>query len=278
MSKATGGGATTSQASQTGRTRGSSFSTSGGGGGGGESASTQERLATYKESLKAIRELPKVTFTKSSQHKEAKEALGLSNVSDQEFAAMFGALNGSTISVFPPRYETGQWFVTINNKFLSSPQRRVIEFDEDSGELFITNSELRIKSDYQKNKLGALILGKQVYFARKNKVSYLETYAAKGETSNGSYTWAVLGYDRMLTPSERSSAKSYFNDTSKKSPKTVQDVLDMPNGKAYWLANHKAGDMMFDLQRGSVNSNALRKYIRNNIKVKNLEFMRSFGK
>lgn len=263
MSKSSGGGSTTSAVGQSGRARGN-FSTTLG-------EASVDRVATYKESLKALRELPTVTFTKSSQHKQAKKALGLQNISDSEFAGMFGAVDGSLISVMPPRFETGQWFVTIHNKFLSSPQRRTIELDEDSNELFISNSELRIKSEYQKNKLGALILGKQVYFARKNKVSYIETYAAKGTDANGSYTWPVLGYDRLLNSKEKSEAEASFGKV-----KTVQDILDKPNGKAYWLANNRPGDMIFDLQKGSRNSNVLRRYIKNNVKVSNLNLLRSF--
>lgn len=267
MSKSSGGGSTTSQTSQSGRSRlpvsGRNFSTS----------DDPGRLATYKESLRAIRELPKVEFRLSSEHMQAKAELGLSNISDNEFAAMFGALDGSVVSVKRVGPDLNDWNVTIYNKFLSSPSRRIIYFDEDGGALTIENSELKILPKYQNNKLGTFIFGKQVYYARKNNVGSINTYGYTDSESNGGYTWPVLGYDRLLRSKERDSAKELFGNVT-----TVRDILDQPGGNTYWSANHSSGALLFDLQKNSRNSKALRNYIKNNIKVKNIKFLYDLSK
>lgn len=255
MSKSSGGGSSSGSESSSFSQRGRSRSMSG-------SGSSGEMRNDYRQVLRDIRELPDVTYTSSSKHLDAKKALGLENVSDREFAAMFGALPGSTIKVMPPKFETGQWFATISNKAFSKVQRRTIYRDDDSDELVISNDEISIKKDYQRQKLGTISFSKQVYYARKNKVAYIETYAKRGEGINGYYTWSRLGYDRMLTKSERSAAESVTGPV-----KSVQDIFDKPNGKAYWSANGKSGDMVFDLDKNSRNSKILRKYIKDNLKT-----------
>lgn len=267
MSKSSGGGSTTSQTSQSGRSRlpvsGRNFSIS----------DDPDRLATYKESLRAIRELPKVEFRLASQHKEAKRMLGLNNISDSEFAAMFGAIDGSVVSVRSAGPNVNDWYVTIYNKIFLNPARSIIGKDLDDPEMTIDTSEVRIRPEYQNNKLGSFILARQAYYARKNKVNSMDLYAATDQDSNGGYTWAVLGYDRILRKKERNSAKEVFGNV-----RTVLDILDQPGGKAYWKANNTSGPMSFDLQKNSRNSKALRNYIKNNIKVKNIKFLYDLSK
>lgn len=264
MGKASGGGSSSGSEGSSFSQRGRSRVLTG-------SGSEGERRNDYREVLRDIRELPEVKFLKSSKHQDAKQALGLGNISDREFAAMFGALSGSTIKVMPPKFETGQWFATITNKAFSKPQRRTIYRDDDSEELVISNDEIGIKKEFRNQKLGTLSFAKQVYYARKNKVSYIEAYAKRGEDSNGYYTWSRLGYDRMLTKTERFNAEKEFG-----SVRSVQDIFDKPNGRAYWSANGKSGDMIFDLQKNSRNSKILRRYIKENVTTYHTKSAKNF--
>jgi hypothetical protein len=248
MSKSSGTGASGTE--QSGRVRT--------GGGGAVVPSSGTRFSNYDDVLN----LPKVTFSEDSLKvlKNLKKDFNLENISNEEVAAMFGALNNSEISVIP--YSNG-YKAYISNDYLNSPQERIIKKDN-KGNVYIKNESFFLKRGYFTDDSGNEVLGvlpeyqdkgiatkslaRQVFYAAKNGVKRIETMAAKGLSMYGYYVWPKHGFEADIPMDIIDKTRKHFKDPNMK---TMQDIFDKPEGDSYWKKFGDSRYMNFDLTPGS---------------------------
>jgi len=248
MSKSSGTGASGTE--QSGRVRT--------GGGGAVVPSSGTRFSNYDDVLN----LPKVTFDSDSLKvlKNLKKDFNLENISDEEVAAMFGALNNSEISVIP--YSNG-YKAYISNDYLDGTQDRIIRKNL-NGDIYIENSMFFLKEGDYINELGKRVtdilpeyknkgiatksLARQVFYAAKNGVKRIETLAVKGLRTYGYYVWPKHGFEADIPMDIIDKTRKHFNDPNMK---TMQDIFDKPDGGSYWKEFGDSHYMNFDLTPGS---------------------------
>ena len=249
MSKSSGTGASGTE--QSGRVRT--------GGGGAVVPSSGTRFSNYDDVLN----LPKVTIDRYSLEnlKKLKKDFNLKDISNEEVAAMIGALNNSEISIFT--WKDGEYTLRIKNDYLNSPQERIIKKDN-KGNVYIKNESFFLKRGYFTDDSGNEVLGvlpeyqdkgiatkslaRQVFYAAKNGVKRIETFAGKGSTMIGYYVWPKHGFDGDIPPGLVNRTREYFNDPNMK---TIQDIFDKPEGNSYWKRFGPPVEVEFDLTPGS---------------------------
>lgn len=230
------------------------------------------RVSNYQD----IVTLPKVTFVDemdgsdyntNKDLKSLKADFSWDNLDNREIVSMFGGLNGSKVAIRrdTPSAENGEehrYTIKIMNDFLNEPQeRKLVKYSD--GRVVISNEafylkqifnpetkEVDIDPRFKEKGIGTKSLSRQVYYATKNGVSYLRTYAFRDDAggSFGHIVWPKLGFDRLLSPSEAAFARKALKDPM---IRTVLDVLDRPNGDLHWFEYGSSGVMVFNLTKGS---------------------------
>jgi SPP1 gp7 family putative phage head morphogenesis protein len=106
---------------------------------------------------------------------------------------------------------------------------------------------------------GAQAFYDQVQAASRLGFSHIDVYAAGSSISkyNGYYTWPRLGYDGPLSSRLADQAKAEIGQEVK----TVQELLDLPGGPAWWKANGHGLELKFDLTPGSLSMRKLDAYM-----------------
>jgi hypothetical protein len=126
----------------------------------------------------------------------------------------------------------------------------------------IYNSSLRVNNSAQGSGIGTKIFATQVQAGIKAGFKSINTYAAKGSSYNGFYTWPRLGYDAPLPGSVREKlvVGKLLKDAEKFS--RISDVMKSKEGRDWWKANGTQGNMEFDLSPGSLSRQVLGAYAR----------------
>ena len=249
MSKSSGTGASGTE--QSGRVRT--------GGRGAVVPSSGTRFSNYDDILN----LPKVTFDNNSLKvlKNLKKDFNLEDISNEEVVAMAGALNNSEIRV--TNLGKDSYRISISNDYLNGTQERTISRDY-NGNLIINNDLFFLRKgyfmddsgnevydilpEYQDKGIATKSLARQVFYAAKNGVKRIETFAPKSNSMNGFYVWPKHGFEGNIPTDLVEKIRKRFKDPNMK---TMQDIFDKPDGGSYWKQFGKDVEVTFDLTPGS---------------------------
>jgi len=162
------------------------------------------------------------------------------------------ATPGLSISIDHPDVDMWDRQVSLHTNWKGEPD----------GTIHIHNSMFFLKPRYQGSGFGTAAFSDQVRGAFAAGANSISTMAGKGRLGrggaamNGYYTWATLGYDAELSQSFRRRLPPEL-----KSAKTVQDLLETPEGERYWKDNGYMTEMNFDLTPGSPSLKRLNSYL-----------------
>lgn len=122
----------------------------------------------------------------------------------------------------------------------------------------VDNDGINIAERYQGRGIGLQIFSSQVEAAAKLGFSKIRTQAigepspVRGDRSNGSWTWARMGYDGPIPNAGR----------GPQGERTIHELMSTPAGTAWWKANYGAFSGTFDLRPGSTSMRVLSEYRR----------------
>jgi hypothetical protein len=136
--------------------------------------------------------------------------------------------------------------------------RRLLQKDN-AGKLFLNNTIFK-KAAGAPRGIGLQAFTTQVGAAKRLSVEYVSLLAA-GEPSdpayNGYYTWARFGCNAELTSEERTELPAALA-----SAKTLNDLMALSGGAAWWKEHGSFRHMRFDVADDSIMMRVLRNYIR----------------
>ena len=122
-----------------------------------------------------------------------------------------------------------------------------------NGDLVIHNDEFRTQKTG--TGLGLSIFAGQVETAAKLGVARIDTYAARGPTWNGYWTWPRFGYDGPIP------ARNVPNlPPSLAGATRMSDLFRTKEGRDWWSKNGQSLDLIFDLTEGSLSRKVLAAY------------------
>ncbi len=109
----------------------------------------------------------------------------------------------------------------------------------------------------QRRGLGLHILHRQVAAAAALGVDRIEVLAGRRREENGYYTWPRFGFEGVLPARLRR-----MLPIDLRGAKTVLDLMECEQGRAWWRENGVTIGAMFDLAAGSRSRAALDRYVR----------------
>ena len=129
----------------------------------------------------------------------------------------------------------------------------------------VTMAEFILNPDINKGEgKGSEIFFNQVNSFKKKGYRKLETFAAMGETYNGYYTWARLGYEMREGSLGRAKFKSRISeaeDENIKSVNSLSELMTFSEGRSWWKENGVQFNGEFDLSDNSKSMFILNKYM-----------------
>lgn len=158
-------------------------------------------------------------------------------------AAACGALDGARIAFSPRR----DWlWAEVQHPDILAQQCSLRR--NPNGQLYIYIHEFTKRATARKG-LGAASIDLQTEAAQRLGCAYLEMWAAGDAHSvsrNGYYTWAVLGFNALLSLAERRTLPDTWQHAT-----TVSEVI-LLGGKEWWRKRGGERKMFFDLQPTSI--------------------------
>lgn len=196
----------------------------------------------------------------------------------QIVADIVGAPDDAQVFLLPDR-ATGL-AVSIKHKDIKRCDRSIV-VDEDTGEKYIHNDYLEVKT--QGSGLGTAIFARQVENAAANGFAYIETVAGgshnnldasgkfKAGGMGGYYFWPKIGYDQDISKANFSDELEAAIHENFPEAKSMRDVMNAPGGMEWWKKNGEEIDgMRFDLSEGSLSRKMLDRYVARESQRKNL--------
>lgn len=210
---------------------------------------------------------------------EVAQAMFGHTLSNDELAALVGAPDGSFVNI-----EAAGGFDTLSISLAApdwnaetpwnAPQpsySAIRELTLSNGELVMHNETFFIHNqDLQGQGLGAQVFSDEVQTLSKLGVDRIDTYAAgtgaQPGGANGYYTWPRFGYVGEL-PDEslqalQSAVASGDVPSSWAQYTTVQELMQTPEGRAWWKTNGSDIQVSFDLHPDSLSMRLLNAYLR----------------
>lgn len=187
---------------------------------------------------------------------------------DADFASIVGAPDGGTVRVSHVGH--GYLSITVSHPEMENCRRTISK--DGNGNTYMHNALFVLKMSAEEARRrgvtrtvdGASVLAKQVDYARKFGVAYIDTHAAgsKGDSMNGYYTWPALGYDAPLESSRLGGTLMGKVKAAFPGAKTVQDVFATKAGRDWWSENGTGiNPAVFDLDPRSRSSITLAAYM-----------------
>lgn len=186
------------------------------------------------------------------------------NYTPEDIVKLVGALPGSEVIMSA---DTKRWGKNAGSKTLSisvyGPQydqcSRELFIDSD-GNLVMQNAMFFLKKKYRGSGMGMAQLSAQIQNCIDAGVDRIETCAGRGGIMNGYYTWPRLGYDRNLLEIHKEGWR--WNPANKfPGKKTVLDLMETPEGRAWWKKYGTTASMTFDLRPGSRSVSTMNNYL-----------------
>jgi hypothetical protein len=183
--------------------------------------------------------------------------------SNEEISRLVGAIGGSEVSVVDANHAfhdptaSPAIMFNVHHAVLADTSTRVLRIDP-QGNPYLENVYLALSPEATKG-LGTRIFATQVSQAMKLGVKWIETYAAgaRGESLNGYYTWARLGYDGPIPSYLKVKTRYALGDHVQ----TIQDVMRTPGGAAWWKDNGNSWEGKFHLDPFSDSPKILNDYL-----------------
>ncbi|UOP04999.1 hypothetical protein [Conchiformibius kuhniae] len=187
--------------------------------------------------------------------------LGGRVLSRWDLAELSGAADGSEISFVEYPEATAMYrtpalkIIVANADVYDVPMHRAILLQAD-GSLILRNESQYLLAEQQGKGIATEALKQQIIAARKLGIERIETYAVRGETENGYYTWARLGFDGDLTADILNRLPDDLHHA-----KRVSDLMQTERGREWWKRNGKTINLAFDLQNNSLSIRMFRHYL-----------------
>lgn len=125
------------------------------------------------------------------------------------------------------------------------------------GKPYIENESFYLPKKLQGQGIGTQVFARQVENASAMGVDNIRTVAARGEDTNGYYTWARLGYDGEISDGIRAKAPEAFAGA-----KRVSDLMRTKEGRDAWKEHGDTMSMKFDLNENSQSRRVLAAYLK----------------
>ena len=173
-------------------------------------------------------------------------------VSDEQMAALAGALDGATVQIST---HGESLFFDVQHPDVVFQQRRLAR--DEAERLYVRNLYLE-KQPWGKPLLGLRALLRQIEAGQALGVAYLTTFAtgsAYEEGWNGYYTWARCGFDAELPPDRQQLLSPALSGC-----RTVNDVM-LRDGADWWRAEGVPLEIAFDLRADSSMMRVLQRYL-----------------
>jgi GNAT superfamily N-acetyltransferase len=176
---------------------------------------------------------------------------------DREWAGIVGAPDGSELTLLPARLDYGEEVaIEVRHPWIEqfALRRAVHVFNQ----LVIRNEGLLLRSQFQRQGIGARMLAVQVAAAERLGVVRLETEAdgrPDSPSRSGYYAWARLGFNGAISPAARAALPEALRSAA-----DVNDLIRMPGGAAWWRQHGHAFEAVFDLRPGSPSLSILAAY------------------
>lgn len=180
------------------------------------------------------------------------------NVSEKDIASMLGAPDDAVISMHMYSGKEIKFYVKSD----AVAAQRTLKRDS-RGNLYIHNDEIVVGKDFRGQGIGPKMVAKQIHFAAKLGVKYLDTNAARLEVGGteiyvGYKVWPRMGYDGPLPQNIRDSAPKSLGKISR-----MRDVMATKEGRDWWEKDGgESIDLKFDLTPGSYSRETLKKYLK----------------
>jgi hypothetical protein len=191
-----------------------------------------------------------VDYWEDRVHEVSRKLFGR-RLTDQEYASLVGAPFGAKVKV-------DVFKDTLSIKMihpLIGSQRSVFRSRSD-GVLVLRNEHTRASSDAPVG-LGTAVLARQVRAARSLGIRRISLNAGAGGDENGYYTWARLGFNGELDNGVRARLPPHLADV-----KDLNELMERPDGPAWWKEHGGSTSMSFDLDPQSESSRRHDRYVR----------------
>lgn len=179
-------------------------------------------------------------------------------VTAEELIGVVGGMPGSGVQVTPATSGIGV-HLSIGNHPDVTHWSRTLDVGED-GSLNLSNNAFFLRPSAQGSGFGTQVFASQIKGCIEAGVSTVRTTAGRGdyggERMNGYYTWPRLGYDAPLSVDQLAKLPPALAGA-----KTVLDLYETPEGRAWWKASGTTTQMTFDVSPDSRSMAALNTYL-----------------
>ncbi len=170
-----------------------------------------------------------------------------------EYAGLGGAPDSGQVDVGELH---GALYLEVRDP-LAAAYRGYFYLRHTAGHLVLCNEGLSISSQCLRARgWGLQMFYRQVRNAVAIGIDRIELRAGRRRGENGYYTWPRFGFDGALTPTLRAALPDRF-----RTAKTVLDLIETREGRAWWREHGETIDVCFDLTPGSRSRRTLRRYV-----------------
>lgn len=196
------------------------------------------------------------TYAPRDSTAHARAAADTHGLTTDELVALTGGMPGTRVAV---RHNPNANYTHLTLDHPDSTRwSRAVDTAPD-GSLTLSNNAFFLRPYAQGSGFGTVAFSNQVRAAVQAGVSRIRTTAGRSggsDAMNGYYTWPRLGYNADLEPSQIKRLPLALNKA-----RTVLDLYETPEGRAWWKAHGTTTPMTFDVAPGSQSLKALNAYL-----------------
>ena len=188
-------------------------------------------------------------------------------VKPQHAGKLIGAPEGSYVSLAHDKENGIHKLIVVAEHPHLEDLSFVFHQNPETGNVHSELGSMYVHPDKKGNGIGSQIFHNAVKEQAKLGIKDMETYAVKGPSENGYYTWPRLGFDAPLHEVYDRDIPRHISKLDQiedvvPGAKTVRDVISHPEGRKWWKENGKEiKDAKFDLTEGSDSRNILDNYM-----------------
>lgn len=172
-------------------------------------------------------------------------------------------LTGGISAIFDLSLEKsreGVWDVIIDTSDVGDVgYSRRITLDTVNKTISIHNEYITLPKELQGSGIGTKIFAQQVLAAQSLGINEISTSAAGDKTSrlSGYYTWPRIGYDGKIPWGDISQEAKDVLPAQFKNAKMLSEVMETPEGRAWWKEYGTGAEVVFDTTPGSYSMRTL---------------------